>query len=57
MHILAGNCVNSNEWVAQSQQIATVGSLPVCFFTNSNSGKEQALLLVTLWGLNYFLDE
>lgn len=57
MHILAGNCVNSNEWVVQSQQIATIGSLPVCFFTNRNSGKGQALLLVSLWGLYYFLDE
>lgn len=57
MHILAGNCVNNNEWVVQSQQIATTGFLPVCFFTYGNSGKGQALLLVSLWGLNYFQGE
>ena len=56
MHILAGNCVNSNEWVVQSQQISTTGFLPVCFFTNSSSGWGQALLLVAVWGLNCFLD-
>lgn len=48
MHILAGNCVNNNEWVVQSQQIATIGFLLVRFFTNGNRGKGQTLLLVSL---------
>lgn len=56
MHVLAGNCVNSNECIVQSQQISTVGFLPACFFTNSNRGWGQPLLLVTLWGPDCFLD-